>query len=64
MEKIIPALGHRNPEHGKTLRDEFAMASLTGILASYEAGEGHYDNSDVAAGAYRLADAMLEARTR
>lgn len=46
------------PERTPTLRDQFAMATLTGILtdASYRYHE------DDAEKAYRIADAMLEAR--
>jgi hypothetical protein len=46
----------------KTLRDEFAMAALTGLLA---AGDCHAFNSkEMAAEAYRQADAMMEAREK
>lgn len=49
------------------LRDEFAMAALTGLLA-YSSNEGtgnYHNNSDapgVAGAAYDYADAMMEAR--
>jgi len=46
----------------KTLRDEFAMAALTGLLA------GAYSESPsdkiTALAAYKLADAMMEAREK
>ena len=48
----------------KTLRDEFAAAALTGILA-YDGlafSTEHYDSDDFAATAYSLADAMMKAR--
>lgn len=48
---------------GMTLRDYFAAAALTGVLAYSPAGCG--DNSDydpAAKAAYEYADAMLEAR--
>lgn len=41
--------------HREHLRDKFAMAALTGLLA-----DG--DNADPAPVAYRIADAMLKAR--
>lgn len=43
----------------KTLRDEFAMAALTGFLADSEA-RGKVEN--LASVAFLVADAMLEAR--
>ena len=45
----------------KDLRDEFAMAALTGM---YAAGYGTADCtvSEIAHDAYRLSDAMMEAR--
>jgi len=43
----------------KTLRDEFAMAALTGILACPE-GCGNYQT--MCDDAYKCADAMLKAR--
>jgi hypothetical protein len=45
----------------KTLRDEFAMAALTGlVVANY--GKKDIDPMDVASWAYGIADAMMEAR--
>lgn len=45
-------------------RDKFAMAALSGIIAS-EQGESFYYNIQRAAErAYELADAMLKARER
>lgn len=42
------------------LRDRFAMAALTGLLA---AGDAHaYNRAEMAAEAWRQADAMLKAR--
>lgn len=46
------------PHFGMTLRDYFAAAALTGLLASHNAG--HVDS--LAEFSYRAADAMLEAR--
>jgi len=42
----------------KTLRDEFAMAALTGALAGRVVGE----RTEWAKAAYEIADAMMEAR--
>jgi hypothetical protein len=47
-------------EQGMTLRDYFAAAALQGICASGPTHE--WTNSRLAAEAYDLADAMLEAR--
>lgn len=50
-----------NPQpEEKTLRDEFAMAALTGILVhgSHQVGEA-YRNAEIA---YNMADAMLKIR--
>lgn len=46
----------------KTLRDEFAMAALTGLLAGLYRHSGTHNLSDVPAEALRIADAMLAAR--
>ena len=43
-----------------TLRDRFAMAALTGFMASGDAATGN--DRAIAQLAYRFADAMLEAR--
>jgi len=43
-----------------TLRDQFAMAALTGFMASGDAAIGN--DGPIAKLAYRFADAMLEAR--
>ena len=44
-----------------TLRDEFAMSALTGlVVANY--GKKDIDPMDVASWAYGIADAMVEAR--
>ena len=42
-------------DNNKTLRDEFAMAALTGILSH---GRGPWDSRE----AYRVADSMMKAR--
>ena len=46
------------PPGNPTLRDRFAMAALQGMLAHPQCDAG----TDTARYAYRLADAMLEAR--
>ena len=43
-----------------TLRDQFAMAALTGFMGSGDCATGNHDAA--ARLAYRFADAMLEAR--
>lgn len=59
-------------ENNPTLRDQFAMAALTGLLAnsggpvqaSALRGTGYvnHETADVAGWAYELADAMLKER--
>jgi hypothetical protein len=47
----------------ETLRDRFAMAALTGYLASWAPHEEPCEfSSSIAEDCYRLADAMMEAR--
>ncbi len=46
-----------NAGSGKTLRDSFAEAALTGILS-----KGDYDPEGAAEDAYKFADAMLAQR--
>lgn len=48
----------------RELRDRFAMAALTGLLASGIAAERGQTHADVAEIAYANADAMLAARDR
>ena len=48
---------------GPTLRDQFAMAALTGYLTSVGVVNGHYPpDDDLARYAYEAADAMMKAR--
>jgi len=54
IKKLITALETR--EQVTTLRDEFAMAALTGLLAK------DYPEELLANKAYKIADAMLEER--
>lgn len=58
----LPALPVKKvPYKEKELRDEFALAALTGILSDpNSAGSNEY----IAAQAYDYADAMLEARKK
>jgi len=44
-----------------TLRDQFAMAALTGFVASGKLGEA-YTQEVLAGASYQIADAMMEAR--
>lgn len=53
------------PDLGPTLRDQFAMAALTGILASGAKGSPSKDPHEVVSiAAYAVADAMLAERER
>lgn len=45
-----------------TLRDQFAMAVLTGVLATWKPKDRPIKIEDYAKDAYSLADAMMEAR--
>ena len=47
-------------DKGMTLRDYFAAKAMTGLLTAEIVGE--YSNEHVAGIAYRIADAMMEAR--
>ena len=50
------------PDYGMTLRDWFAGQALAGFAASPAALDGAWRDQTVAACAYEIADAMLEAR--
>lgn len=52
----------RLAEGGKTLRDEFAMAALKGLLAGQFSDPGHYNLKELPEEAYEIANAMLAAR--
>jgi hypothetical protein len=52
--------GWGEPFKGMTLRDYFAAKAMTGLLTAEIVGE--YSNEHVAEIAYRIADAMLQAR--
>lgn len=45
-----------------TLRDQFAIAALTGYLASAEWATIDYEWKEISEQAYKAADAMLKAR--
>ncbi len=55
---------YRGPQGGMTLRDYFAAKAMQGLITSrhtdYE--NGWYDEEQLALSAYKMADAMLEAR--
>ena len=53
-----PMRVHEHPEPQKTLRDEFAMAAMTGLLADPQVCA----DEKTARLAYRVADFMLKAR--
>jgi hypothetical protein len=57
---LHPSSECRYKEEGMTLRDYFAAKALQGICASGPTHE--WSNSRLAAEAYDLADAMMEAR--
>jgi len=51
-------------EHVATLRDQFAMAALTGCLASQPWQDSPYNHDEIAVLALAQADAMMVARSR
>lgn len=55
---------HDAEEYRMQLRDQFAMAALTGYLASHDNTVLRLVAMDVAKDAYRYADAMLKARNK
>ena len=66
-ELIVPS--HLYRESLESLRDQFAMAALTGIINSYVSGmvlsresEELASSAEISRQSYQLADAMLEAR--
>jgi hypothetical protein len=54
----------RTAKEQNTLRDQFAMAALTGIVACYRDHEGAETIPDRCKKAYEYADAMLKARAK
>jgi hypothetical protein len=62
----IPAFPQAHDDSGSpgmTLRDYFAAKAMQGELAAQSEESGHYTNLDaLALLAYRMADAMIEAR--
>lgn len=59
LEKHFIDLQEENERLRMTLRDQFAMAALTGLLADYERSGSFKEHSH---DSYRMADAMMEAR--
>ena len=65
------AAGYPYPEHGMSLRDYFAGQALPAIIAAACAGQHHPGEGSMAASnedriafdAYRMADAMIAARS-
>ena len=54
-------------EQNIELRDQFAMAALSGELASQGGDEGYYSERSfklLAENSYKIADAMMEARQK
>lgn len=74
QSEILAELEKLKPSEAKTLRDEFAMGAMTGLLSNSEgvvqkspmSGTGYVngDNETVSAWAYGLADAMLKERSK
>lgn len=58
-----PLIIHEHREPIKTLRDEFAMAALSGMLADPGVQVGGSNDKITAKLCYDLADAMLQARS-
>ena len=54
--------GQRGAYWGMTLRDYFAAKAMQGMAGSPRYCEHGWDQADLAAQAYEIADAMLEAR--
>lgn len=52
--------GWGKPEEGMTLRDYFAAKAMQGLLHDASHGDGQWEFE--AKAAYKIADAMLEAR--
>lgn len=60
----VPDIDGSAVAEGMTLRDYFAAKAMQGELAAQSEESGHYENMDaLAVLAYRVADAMLKART-
>ena len=51
----------KDQEPQKTLRDEFAMAALTGLLFQYSV---RYPHEDAIKESYQIADEMMKARSK
>ena len=62
---LHPSKECRYQDAGMTLRDYFAAKAMQGMLAANGDSNGYleYEEKTVAANAYRLADAMLKARS-
>lgn len=60
----FPRAGHSTEasKDGMSLRDWFAGQALDRMISLTQDRDGGWDEHAVAVGAYRLADAMLEAR--
>ena len=60
--KLVMMTSEDEQPPAQTLRDQFAMAALTGILDSISLIDRKYPSIKYAQSAYQLADAMLKAR--
>lgn len=56
-ERKVPPSRLVRPDYETMIRDEFAGRAIPGLLAA-----GYTKNANIAGGAYRIADAMMEAR--
>lgn len=45
-----------------TLRDQYAMSAVTGIIGDHNTKTMFFDSKTIAIKAYNIADAMMEAR--
>jgi len=53
------------PQEVKTLRDEFALAALTGIMSHRDMYvRTRYEMKDLAVNCYKIADEMMKAREK
>jgi hypothetical protein len=59
----MPGIEHLNKELFESLRDRFACAALTGMLANSRTPPT-IESEEYAEGAYKLADAMLKVRVQ
>jgi hypothetical protein len=59
LEGLSDKMSHRDRDLGPTLRDQFAMAALAGMLANNKWNHPPHEFAELA---YQAADAMLQVR--